>query len=285
MSTWIQHLLGHRPRGSARPRDEKKLREAASVGLRPYLEHYGLQLPDFADRLRRVFLESQWHYARLTYQAAVATHHCQTLSTAAGRNELWTRIGAETGTARVIQKHWRDGVADPPAEPLFAYLAKLAVITRDFDLPAVTDAISAVQLGIARTLTFIRVFPPRNPHVGPYETDNTMQDLLACWRMLRAHTHYRSTKRTRLNQHALDLVYEHYSPPLAIPTEVLGELKKLDDVNEDGDIYPGTLYWPWLIFKFATTLKYTTDNFDGPNPYAWIWDVTNPLHRRIWGSR
>lgn len=253
------------------------------IGLGRYLEPRGLDLDEFAAQVRDFFVSSQDHFGRLICRDAIAECLGLDMASEKDRDTLWRTIANDAGISRKVRGQWLTGELDPPIEAVKRYLPQLACPRVESKLLTLTDLAAPVRMGISRTLTYIRVFPPNGP-ANVQSLERSSGKLLECWAKLKRHVHYRTPKgkpRRNLNQHALDLVREEFRDALWLEPQAIAGVKRGVEV-EQRDKHP--LYWDLLMFKFATFEDISSTNVAKRNPYRWIWDNNHIRHNEIWGN-
>ena len=248
------------------------------------LSTHGHTLDTFADRVRICFVEAQCHHARIKYATAIATRTGLNMYVPSDRIALWEMLAREYVISRKEQARWASEGLDRPLNPVLTYANKVACTSPEVSLPRIDDSTEMVQSGIARTLTFIRVFPPKLT-AAPLDGAEHIVVIKRCWEMLQDHPSYKCHKHWMLSQHALDLVQDdpEFRQHLWIDPTELGELKQWIEGNgNDVSARLRPMLFSWLMFKYSTFLRIQNNNYQGPNPHNWIWDDALPSHCKLW---
>jgi hypothetical protein len=261
-----------------------------------YLYEYGIHNRDeFADRVRKTFDESLRHYDRVAFRNAIAECWSLNMDDPNSRDELYRRVARERGLDRKTGVKWKTGQVDPPPDELKLLLYEIA--HRGLRLPTLDDPTAPLRMGVARTLTYVRVLPAqqlrdlrdsaeihaqglnvlrRLPDANSVPADRMVE----CWKMLKRHAHYRNHKG-ELNQHALDQVRDDFGDCLWIGPEGVGDLKfKIDTATFETE--SRLWLWPWAIFKYSTTENTHSTNSGARNPYRWIWSAQYTRYAELW---
>lgn len=259
-----------------RSRNSRLPRQQANTALRNQLAGYihdrgiWMDLDAFAESIRHFFDESQIHHSRLAWRDAIGECLGLDMTSPRDRDALWRQIATERGCNRKTRIQWSSEEIDPPVEELRIYFRSLRSNGRQ---PQLDDVIGPVRAGIARTLVYIRVFPPAK--AGADVTDAKPESVKHCREQMRKHVHYR--KRRNLNQHAVDSVRDEYRNTLWLEADTIGELKR------QVENYPSDpMFATWMLFKFATFTDVHSSNKPKANPYKWIWDDSHPRYADIW---
>jgi hypothetical protein len=247
------------------------------IKLGKYLNERGLGLDEFCTEVRNIFVDSLHHYDRLAYRDALA--ECLGLKSEKDRDTLWKTIASPQGISRKVRIQWEIGELDPPPEVLKRHLLRIVCPGLQSKLTAFLDLNAPVQMGIARTLVYIRVFPPYDKG---FQSGHP-KEVQTCWDDLRRHAHYRLPKkkpRRDLNQHALDYVREKFGERFWIGPDEVGRVMREYERDRRGE-HPW--YWEFSTFKFATFADIPSTNRPKANDLLWLWDDSCSRFNEIWG--
>jgi len=280
------------------PEDDSPVPTEMEEAVTSYLSEYGIGNRDvFADRVRTFFDESQRHYDRVALRNAVAKSWKLNMNKRSGRDKLCRRVATERGLDRKVRLQWESGEVDARLDEIKLCLYKIP--DAGCKLPSFNDPIPPVRMGIARTLTYVRVLPPKVllhlpehvdmraksldvlrhlPEAGAIPED----EIVKCWKLLKDHEHFKSHKG-ELNQHALDEVRDRFRKSqfwnsLWIEPERVGDLKS----EIETEAYPRLWLWPWIVFKYSTLANIQSTNRPARNPHRWIWNARHPRHAELW---
>lgn len=252
----------------------------ANVTIERYLSLYGFDESAFSAKIRNFFVESRRHHQRLAYGKAMAACLGLDITNPRDRDALWWKVASEHALDRKMRIKWNTGEADPQLEELDIYFPRFCATHPSCTIPASDDILAPVRLGIARTLTYIRVFPPETTPKEFSDATTVAPEVEACWATLRRHVHYR--RHRDLNQHALDSVGDKYGNRVCMDADAIGRWK-LDIENGSSDSAVPTWFWPWAIFKYATTKQLTASNRTTvANPHRWIWNTRQAGQADLW---
>lgn len=246
---------------------------AARAEIAFYLSGLGLNANEFMTGVRVFYEGAQIHYYRLAFRDAIAACLGLDMAKREGRSELWERMAEERVISRKTAGRWYSGESDPPLDKLMIYFSTLRV---DCQWPHV-ERIEAVRTGIARTLTYIRVFPPQKP--ASKFNRNPDKVLTECWTMLRRHEYYWNEHRHDLNQDAVDQVGFNFNKALWIDADEIGEVKRQ---FEENPTQADPWFWPCVIFKYATFADIPSTSKRKTNPDGWIWDPADLRYHDVW---
>ncbi len=266
-----------------KPLNDEEQAARLRVELGQYLEPRGLDLDDFAAQIRDYFKSSLEHHDRLVYRNALAGCLNLDMAREKDRDTLWKTVAGQHEIARKVRGQWLTGEIDPPRELLKQSLLQLVCPGVESQLAALFDLAAPVRMGIARTLTYIQVFPSRESVNVDLLNKHASAELRKCWAMLRRHVYYRTPAkkpRRNLNQHALDCVREMFGTLFWIEPNKLGDVMQSVEADRTGE-HP--LFWHYFMFKFATFADIASTNRAKGNPYRWIWDDGHPRFNEIWG--
>lgn len=256
--------------------------DAARVTLRGYVNDYGFDLDSLAWDVRTFFFASRPHYKRLAYRDAIASCLGYDMNQEHDRTRLWNHVVNELNPKRRYGGPWRTGREDIPLDDLRSFAADLHLARADFSCPLSDDLLPATKLAIARTITFIRLLPPRNGrtrHELP-DAEHLPQTISLCWGILRKHPHYR--KKKTLNQHALDSIEHEAKESMWLRPHDIGELKRRLEMGEPD---PALIFWfwPFVIFKHATRCRIESRAHRINNPCSVLWNHRLDRFAELWG--
>jgi hypothetical protein len=252
----------------------------ANLTVETYLDMYGFRSYVFSEKVREFFIESRRHYHRVAYRNAMAQCLGLDMTKPSDRDQLWWQVASAQGLDRKMRIHWHTGRVDPQLEHVETYLPQFYDGHPHCKEPAPGDILSPVRMGIARAVTYIRVFPPENPISSLPDADMIPKELQDCWDTLRRHVHYR--RHRNLNQHALDTVRDVFRDRLWMEDDEIGRWK----VTMEGDRSTPALpfwFWPWAIFRYATLGNIQSSNkTTSKNPHRWIWNIRQNGQSDLW---
>ena len=257
--------------------------EPARQALFGYCHSYGFDLDRLSWQARDFFYASQVHHARLAYRDAIARCLGLNMQRPDERKLLWEQTVEALNPYRRYGVEWKTGQTDMPLDSVRAFAAHLRLSRADFIAPSFSDEqIPSLRLAIARTVTYLRVFPPRMENGLP-DADVFPAELERCWKKLRRHPHYRNARPPDLNQHALDSVADEFQNTLWIKPEEVGQLKRAleSDFREQALIF---WFWPFAIFKYATLCKIVSRNHNVTNPLSSLWNIQQDGVAELWGA-
>ncbi len=268
--------------GKVKLLEQAGLTETARIDLNKYVFCYGHTLEVLTEQVQDFFTASQVHYRRLDYMNAIAECLGLDLQRSEHRDTLWRAVVDALNVRRKDGIAWKLGQADMPLDDLRRYAAQLRLSRPDFKAPPLTDMLAPIRLGIARTITYIRVKPPRDGKSTFPDVDDMPGELAQCWKELRRHPCYRHSRPPDLNQHALDTVADRFKDRLWLEPHKIGQLM-LGIENAADDATMMFWYWPFTIFKHATRCKIISRNRKIKNPHAEIWNRNQPGFSELWG--
>jgi hypothetical protein len=192
-------------------------------------------------------------------------------------------IGEEGNPYRADGIKWKNGQEDMPLEQLRDYAA-FCLSSGAFQEPVQGGLIPVTRLAIARTLTYIRVFPPKSEKKVRGELPDGVhipEGIEGCWKELRRHPYYRNSNPADLNQHALDSIAGRYGERLWIEPHQIGELKR---AIETAPFDPSLTFWfwPFVLFKYATRCKIQSSNHNTINKYRSLWNPAQRGNPEVW---
>ena len=253
---------------------DNQLENRLRVQIGRIVHEKGHDLDDSNEFVRRFFFESQINFYRNSCVELCAWSLGEELANDRAKADFWQKIGKDMGIDRRTRGKWGTGQEDVPIPILLVYFAKLGV---SCPTDVFSDATECIRYAIARTLTSIRVFPPRRPAMDLALDAQNHIKLNEPWRYLRRHPRYRN--HGDLNQHAVDCVYRKFGPVVWVAASEVGAIsRRIENEMEDTD----PLYWPYAIFKLATLGRIESSNKPKENPFAWIWDNKHPLYATLW---
>ena len=261
--------------------DQAGITDAAKSDLVRYLGYYGLDLDEFSDRVRDCLKNGMTHHDRLAFCDAIAECLGRNLRLPKDRDAFWKEVVEGGNPDRGYGVQWKTGLEDMPLDELNAYAA-FCLDDEKFKEPVLGGRTPITKLGIARSLVYIRVHPPKaEKRRGDLPDGNDLpEELEGCWKELRKHPHYRNSKPPSLNQHALDSIADRYQKLWIEPHEI-GRLKNAIEA----DPYDPSLnfwFWPFVLFKYATRCKIISRNQNTLNIYKSLWNPTNRFAREVW---
>jgi hypothetical protein len=245
----------------------------------PYIRKYvyyelGRDPVDFLKDVMRFYEESPLHYLRATLRDWIAAYLRETkndkldMNLEGDRRKVWEEVACFLNVDKSTRSRWLDGSIDPPLDKIHLYLSTSECPRPKSELTEFEDKAALVRMAVARTLTYVRVFPPGPSRARvPRETPELLN---RCWRAIVRHPHYRRSKSQNLNQHCLDRIKDRFKDDIYVGESTLGALKAR---MEDSPTTADTLFWPWVIFK-ALTL--------GKSPHNRIWNAKFSLYSAIW---
>jgi hypothetical protein len=252
----------------------------ANLTVETYLAKYGFDTYAFPTKVRDFFVESRHHRQRLAYRDAIAACLGLDMTKPRDRDTLWWKVATEQGLDRKMRINWNTGHVDPQLEQLDTYFPGFYDAHPNCKEPESGDILDPVRVGIARTLTYIRLFPPENPLCELPDAALIPTELTKCWDTLRRHVHYR--RHRNLNQHALDSVRDPLPNRFWMENGAIGSLK-LEIEGDPSDTVLPFWFWPWAIFKYATIKQLTTSNKTTvANPHRWIWNTRQNGRSDLW---
>lgn len=277
-------ILPFRPLlGKTKLLEQAGLTEAARIDLHKYVQFYGHELETLSEQVQQFFVASRVHYRRLDYMKGIADCLNLDLQHPKHRDILWETVAAALNPRREYGGQWRVGQADMELDDLRGYAANLRLSYPDFKVPLLTDMLAPTRMGIARTITYIRVRPPKDGMTTFPDADHMPEELGQCWKELRRHPCHRNSKPPDLNQHALDSVASRFGDRLWIEPYEIGPLKCGIENATGDDTSLMFWFWPFVIFKHATRCKIVSRNRNTTNPHAVIWNSEQPGVAELWG--
>jgi hypothetical protein len=255
-----------------------------------YIESYGHDAPVFLSRVRLFFADSQIHHYRQSYRDVLASSLGLDLSQQSRRDEFWYRMATDLATTRKTRGTWYTGQIDPPLEPTVQIASRHCVAGHDHLLPTAQDLIASVRTAVARTVTYIRLFPPAKPDEAIPDFGSIPDGLKQCWKILRRHPRFRQQSGGGdLNQHALDSICSACGADFVLAPHEIAPLKQRIEqgaLARTLDPAQNPWIWPWAIFKYATQANINTGSTTTPvNPHAWIWMDSHPRYGELWSVR
>jgi hypothetical protein len=230
--------------------------------IEKYLKERELSHGNFYKNIRDFIDASREHYRRLMILNRVANYIG--FDRTVDDPKVWKSVMREV--ARVVKSdestlsRWRNGVVDIPVEEnLIKYLDNSECPSADLGSKYL-DKNAALRFAIPRTLTYIRVFPwrkiPQNSIVPKVSSRS--------WKIIKSHKFHKN--KNNLNQYILDKILT-IIPELEVDVREIGSLKRRIENDSSQD---DPMYWPFLIFKYATISVDLLDS--GEQTYAWIWN-------------
>lgn len=251
---------------------------AAAMDIQPYLKGRGIDITSFVRDVRNFYAEAQNHYSRLAFRDRIAACLGLDVSKSGTRRKPWELMAQELGTDRKTAGRWCSGEIDPSLQEIWKYFHRLHMPCQHPDM----QRLEPIRTGIARTLVFIRVFPPQTLHPVLDESEIKDKPILdECWARLRSHPHYKNEQRLRINQDALDLVWHDsvFRPHLWMELSEIGPtIRRLESKPWQVDPW----FWPVVIFKYVTMTNLTSSSKKTTNPDRWIWDPEDPRYMDVW---
>ena len=237
--------------------------------IEDYLDKIGIDADRFYPRIRQFLDRSRFHYRRLLIRDRIAAHIDPGLAPAspAGQKKVWEEVVRVIRVDKATLTRWKSGETDPPWEQLFKYFDHTDCPCED--LP-IMDRSAAIRLAIARTLTYILVFPwPRVPDSG-----KVPEALSRCWQIASNHKYYQ--RFHDINQHLLDSMIVSV-PQVSVKADAIGAIRRrMERRPRQSDL----LYWPFAIFKLATFSKRNSlDSYD--NTFKGLWQDNK--REILWG--
>ena len=261
------------------------------------LSKYGYDHYDAFRQVELFFSLSMVHYGRQLLGRAIADWYGLDLKLSAGRDELIERIIEMNNPYRGEYSEWRTGLEDIPLGVLQLCAAKLHLTESNFKPQIKPDLMDQTRFAIARTITFLRVLPPKSVRDATKlpDADSFPRELPDCWRFLKGHAYVRwDSKRTKvdkngriivkaaLNQHALDSVNDRFGTSLCLEPAGIGPFKKLL-LARSREPLVRHWFWPYMTFKWATEAKLVGTNRRTENPNAHLWNPACPGYPDLWG--
>ena len=183
------------------------------------------------------------------------------------QKKIWEEVIRVIGANKATLTRWNSGETDPPWEQLIKYFDHT-------DCPGdylhFLDRIAAMRFAIARTLTYVLVYP-WSATPGPVVAPGALQ---RCWKIAENHKYYQ--RFSDINQNLLDRILASV-PQVNVNEDMIGKIRKRMESKPKPD---EPLSWPFAIFKLATSSKYSLTD-PNENALSWIWQ---PQYKdSIWG--
>jgi hypothetical protein len=228
------------------------------------------------DDVRFFYEQSQMHCHRTCYQNAIAHRLGLDPDSVEGIANLWEEVAKACNVRPTLSRQWVSGYADPDFKYAALYWPKLYDPLKPPVAVVPADPLAPLRMGIARSLTFIAVYPPSTHKEKSLHAGAVAQPFRDCWSPLRRHPCYVGKKR-QINQHALDSVKSILGHSHWVEPHTIGDMKR---IIESGDDHPYAL--PWLIFKFATAADIRPIIRRKQNEHRDLWDENNTAYHHLW---
>jgi hypothetical protein len=267
----FQLVLPSYPKGNTLANQRMKLiREQARMEVTDHLVRRGIvpkesctidkDVSEFATGVRGCFNESIHNCYRETVLQAIGE------AFGTGDEDLLDLIGKAIPTGASNVNGWKDGTT-----PFLYDMQFLLFAACDFPISAIPfpDAARVIRRAIARTLMYVRAYPPDPQFVdaGRGFTEREAE----CWRFVRSSRLFRDRKP--LDRRILDEVESRF-PDLILKS---GDLYTLKDVMDNRKFGHSMMIWLdyWSIFIYSTRYK---------DKIYWLWDRAHPQYPKIWSS-
>lgn len=260
--------------------------------IEKFLVNGGVSLDGFVSNLRDFFEDGRDHYRRVILRNRIASRLGLDvrLIGEAERKQLWTEVKTyeKTGSFSFIDKmsirttveRWSSGEFDPPLLTLLKYFENKGLTIKGLNL---WDDLEPTRYALSRTLSFLMVYPWRNPIKETQITNSYLKyrelhrkELAKIVQNHQYNKRYIKSKRKicPINQSLLDAIL-CAMPDYAIEVRELGQLKLFMETKTD-PLNPWFI--PYGIFMYATFEENT-----GGNPLLyWLWDECHELYNDFW---
>lgn len=170
--------------------------DEAIFNIDEYLQHRGLNRKDFSQQVRDFFDENtDYHYGRLLYRDYIAECRGFNMTKVDDQDRLWYEV--EDVRIRKFRLKWKTrGLDDIPIGKVERFSKSLRHAHRNAKWPT-PIFYKKDMLAIARTLTYIRIFPPVESIYQKYLDSHSRlvlgptPELSRCWNEIRSHPHWK----------------------------------------------------------------------------------------------
>lgn len=209
------------------------------------------------------------HYRWLLIRDRIAAHIDPGLdpTNSGDQKKIWEEVIGVIGANKATLTRWNSGETDPPWEQLIKYFDHTDCPGEDLPL---LDRRAALRFAIARTLTYILVYP-WSATSGPVGAPDALR---RCWKIAENHKYYQ--RFADMNQNLLDRIVVSV-PQVMVKVDMIGSVRQRMEGHPRQD---DPLYWPFAIFKLATFSRYSRTE-PTENAFRWIWQDEYKLS--IWG--
>lgn len=237
--------------------------------IESYLDSRGIEPDAFYLKIRQFLDRSRVHYRCLLIRDQIAAQIDPELdpTSPGGQKKIWEEVIRVIGADKATLTRWNSGQTDPPWEQLIKYFDHTDCPGEGLRL---LDRRAAMRFAIARTLTYILVYPWSTTSDSVRAPDA----LQRCWKIAENHKYHQ--RFSDINQNLLDRIVVSI-PKVMVKVDMIGGIRKRMEGHPRLD---DPLYWPFAIFKLATFSRYSlTDPTE--NAFQWIWQDQYKVS--IWG--
>ena len=238
----------------------------------------GIHLRAFIADIRCYYVQAQVHGVRLAYQEVIATRFLRMSPQYIDSTTVWNKVADARNVRPKLGQQWKSGLTDADIDEARRYWL---TICDEADLPKTVDPgdLANARIGIARTLMFIAVYPPKErcrPRRRHARRIPRILEAAPAAPVLPAEETSSQSARPGFDQTILTPAY--WIQPAFIEVYQEGDGYAACDGGETGEPY----LLPWLILKFVTTADIRPIVRKKRNENIWMWDDDFPVYKALW---